>query len=155
MITKRPLVLILDDEIGLVEPVRDALEKQGCDVLIASDGAVGLGLVRSADPDAVIVDAGLNHLDGIEICRRLRAFSDASVLLLTARADEMESAVGQSVGADECLLKPVCPTELVTRVWALLRPHWLSSVALPTPERIAVLEAQEFAPVLEATAAEP
>jgi two-component system, OmpR family, alkaline phosphatase synthesis response regulator PhoP len=114
-------ILIVDDETNLVELVRSYLAQEGYSVLMAYDGPSGLELARGGRPDLVVLDVMLPGLDGVEVCRRLRTFSDAYVLMLTARAEEIDKIVGLSVGADDYLTKPFSPRELVARVKALLR----------------------------------
>jgi two-component system, OmpR family, alkaline phosphatase synthesis response regulator PhoP len=114
-------ILVVDDEQNLVELVRRYLEQDGFAVLAASDGLSALELVRAQQPDLIVLDLMLPGLDGIEVCRRLRQFSDAYVLMLTARAEEVDKIVGLSVGADDYLTKPFSPRELVARVKAMLR----------------------------------
>lgn len=118
---RRTTVLVVDDEQNLVELVRSYLEREHFKVLVARDGVSALELVRSAQPDLIVLDLMLPGLDGMEVCRRLRQFSDAYVLMLTARAEELDKIVGLSVGADDYLTKPFSPRELVARVWAMLR----------------------------------
>lgn len=120
----RPLILVVDDEPPIVGLVRGYLEREGYQVLTADDGLVALDRVREHHPDVVVLDLMLPGLDGLEVCQRLRTFSDAYVLMLTARAEEIDRVVGLSVGADDYLVKPFSPRELVARVRALLRrPH--------------------------------
>jgi two-component system alkaline phosphatase synthesis response regulator PhoP len=114
-------VLVVDDEQNLVELVRSYLEQDGFAVLTASDGLSALELVRTQQPDLIVLDLMLPGLDGLEVCRRLRQVSDAYVLMLTARAEEVDKIVGLSVGADDYLTKPFSPRELVARVKAMLR----------------------------------
>lgn len=114
-------VLIVDDEVNLVELVQGYLQREGFTVLTAFDGPAALELARTAQPDLIILDVMLPGLDGIEVCRRLRQFSDAYVLMLTARAEEIDKIVGLSVGADDYVTKPFSPRELVARVKAMLR----------------------------------
>jgi DNA-binding response OmpR family regulator len=116
-----PLALIVDDEPPIVELVRGYLERDGISVIVAEDGASALAAARAASPDVVILDLMLPGLDGLEVCRQLRTFSDAYVLMLTARSEEIDRVVGLSVGADDYLVKPFSPRELVARVRALLR----------------------------------
>lgn len=116
-----PAVLIVDDEPNLVELVRHYLEQEGFRVQTAADGPTGLAAARRDQPDLVILDVMLPGMDGVEVCRRLRQFSDAYVLMLTARAEETDKIVGLSVGADDYVTKPFSPRELVARVKALLR----------------------------------
>jgi len=131
-------VLVVDDEPGLVELIRGHLEREGYAVLTAFDGLTALDLVRAEQPDVVVLDLMLPGLDGVEVCRRLRAFSDAYVLMLTARAEEIDKIVGLSVGADDYLTKPFSPRELIARVRALLRrPRGGAGTApeMPPPQR--------------------
>ena len=117
----RPLALIVDDEPPIVELVRGYLERDGISVVVADDGFAALALARAESPDVVILDLMLPGLDGLEVCRQLRTFSDAYILMLTARSEEVDRVVGLSVGADDYLVKPFSPRELVARVRALLR----------------------------------
>jgi DNA-binding response OmpR family regulator len=114
-------ILVVDDEPNLVELVRGYLAREGYQVLTAADGPTALELARAHDPDLLVLDVMLPGLDGFEVCRRLRLFSDAYVLMLTARSEEVDAIVGLSVGADEYVTKPFSPRELVARVKALLR----------------------------------
>src|SRR5215469_1277171 len=114
-------ILVVDDEVALVELVRGYLEREQYEVLTTSDGRTALELARAAQPDLVVLDVMLPELDGIEVCRQLRQFSDAYVILLTARAEEIDKILGLTVGADDYLTKPFSPRELVARVKALLR----------------------------------
>lgn len=114
-------VLVVDDEAKLVELVQGYLRREGFQVLTALDGLTALDLVRANQPDLVVLDVMLPGIDGIEVCRRMRHFSDAYVLMLTARAEEIDKIVGLSVGADDYLSKPFSPRELVARVRAMLR----------------------------------
>lgn len=114
-------VLVIEDEPALGRLVRDYLTREGFEVAVATDGENGLRLIRELDPAVIILDIGLPRVDGLEVCRTLRRFSDAYVLMLTARGDEMDKIVGLSVGADDYLVKPFSPREVVARVRAMLR----------------------------------
>ena len=114
-------ILVVDDEANLVELVRDYLQREGYRVLVAGDGPTALDLARTQQPDLVVLDVMLPGLDGIEVCRRLRQFSDAYVVMLTSRAEEIDAIIGLSVGADDYVTKPFSPRELVARVKAHLR----------------------------------
>lgn len=118
---RAPRVLVVDDERPIVELVRGYLVREGMEVLIAHDGRAALEAVRHAAPDVVVLDLMLPGLDGLEVCRQLRAFSDAYVIMLTARSEEVDRVVGLSVGADDYLVKPFSPRELVARIRAMLR----------------------------------
>ena len=114
-------MLVVDGEPPIVDLVRGYLAREGYEVRAADDGREALESARSFDPDVVVLDVMLPGLDGVEVCRQLRTFSDAYVLMLTARGEEIDRVVGLSVGADDYLVKPFSPRELVARVKALLR----------------------------------
>ena len=117
----RPRILVVDDEPPIVALVTGYLTREGWDVSSVGDGLAAIDAVRASDPDVVVLDVMLPGLDGVEVCRRLRAFSSAYVLMLTARGEEIDRIVGLSVGADDYLVKPFSPRELVARIKALLR----------------------------------
>lgn len=123
-------ILVVDDETALVELVRSYLEREQYEVLTAADGRTALDLARAAGVDLVVLDVMLPVLDGIEVCRQLRQFSDAYVIMLTARAEEIDKILGLTVGADDYLTKPFSPRELVARIKALLRRPRQTSTAL-------------------------
>ncbi len=118
---RTPRVLIVDDEPPIVELVRGYLGRESFEVEAATDGPAAIEAVRAWQPDVVVLDVMLPGLDGIEVCRRIRTFSDAYVIMLTARGEEIDRIVGLTVGADDYLVKPFSPRELVARVKALLR----------------------------------
>ncbi|HLE59694.1 MAG TPA: response regulator transcription factor [Candidatus Limnocylindria bacterium] len=117
----RPRILVVDDEAAIVDLVRGYLVREGLEVQAAIDGLAAVAAVRESEPDVVILDLMLPGIDGIEVCRQIRTFSDVYVLMLTARSEEIDRVVGLSVGADDYLVKPFSPRELVARVKALLR----------------------------------
>ena len=124
METASPLrVLVVDDEPPIVGLVRGYLAREGWEVLAAADGNDALSIARDERPDVVVLDLMLPGLDGIEVCRQLRTFSDAFVIMLTARSEEVDKLVGLAVGADDYLTKPFSPRELVARIRAMLRRH--------------------------------
>ncbi len=116
-----PRVLVVDDEPPIVDLIRGYLVREAFEVVTAADGQAAIEAVRTLNPDVVILDVMLPGIDGIEVCRRIRAFSDAFVLMLTARGEEIDRVVGLTVGADDYLVKPFSPRELVARIKALLR----------------------------------
>jgi DNA-binding response OmpR family regulator len=120
-VLRMPTLLVVDDERSLVDLLRRYLEAEGFTVLTAYDGPSALDQIRTAQPDLVVLDVMLPGLDGIEVCRQLRRFSDAYVLMLTSKSQEIDKVVGLSVGADDYLTKPFSPRELVARVKAMLR----------------------------------
>jgi two-component system, OmpR family, alkaline phosphatase synthesis response regulator PhoP len=118
---QHPRVVVVDDEAPIRELVRSYLVRDGMEVFTAEDGASALEAIRRLSPDVVVLDLMLPGLDGIEVCRQLRTFSDAYVVMLTARDEEVDRIVGLSIGADDYMVKPFSPRELVARVRALLR----------------------------------
>ncbi|WP_175400074.1 response regulator transcription factor [Tsukamurella pseudospumae] len=114
-------VLVIEDEPALARLTREYLVRDGFDVTIAGDGEQGLALARELEPAVILLDIGLPRIDGLEVCRAVRSFSDAYVIMLTARGDELDRIVGLSVGADDYLVKPFSPREVVARVRAMLR----------------------------------
>jgi len=114
-------VLVVDDEQPIRLLVRGYLEAEGFEVLEVPDGPAAVAAARDARPDIIVLDVMLPGIDGVEACRQIRAFSDAYVLMLTARGEEIDRLVGLAVGADDYLVKPFSPRELVARVKALLR----------------------------------
>ncbi|MBF8290734.1 MAG: DNA-binding response regulator [Chloroflexi bacterium] len=129
----RPVVLIVDDEAPLVELIRGYLEREAWAVLAAADGSTALEVARRERPDVVILDLMLPGIDGIEVCRELRTFSDAYVLMLTSRAEELDKLVGLALGADDYLTKPFSPRELVARIKAVLRRPRRNSLSQAMP----------------------
>jgi len=126
-----PHILVVDDEPPIVELVRGYLAREGWSVVVAEDGAAALVAARRERPDVVVLDLMLPGLDGIEVCRQLRTFSDALVIMLTAKTEEVDKLVGLAVGADDYLAKPFSPRELVARIKALLRRSRASARPVP------------------------
>ena len=114
-------ILLVDDERPILDLVQGYLEREGFQVLAHEDGEAGLEAIRSWRPDVVVLDVMLPERDGFDVLREMRTFSDAYVIMLTARAEEVDRIVGLSVGADDYLVKPFSPRELVARIKALLR----------------------------------
>ncbi len=114
-------VLIVEDEPILVETLTYNLRRQGYEVLTAMDGLSALTLARQERPDLIVLDLMLPKLDGLEVCRILRQEMSIPILMLTARADEVDRVVGLEMGADDYLTKPFSMRELLARVKALLR----------------------------------
>jgi DNA-binding response OmpR family regulator len=131
-------VLVVDDEPSLVRAVAGYLVREGFEVITATDGEQAVELARRELPDVVVLDLMLPGLDGIEVCRVLRTFTDAYVIMLTARADEVDKLIGLSVGADDYLTKPFSPRELVARVRTMLRRPRIGSSAGAGPDGSAV-----------------
>ena len=119
-------VLVVDDEPAIVSTVSYTLRREGYDVLTASDGHAALGIAQRERPELMVLDLMLPGLDGLEVCRAIRAADSAHmrrmpILVLSARGDEVDRIVGLEVGADDYLTKPFSMRELVARVKAALR----------------------------------
>jgi two-component system alkaline phosphatase synthesis response regulator PhoP len=114
-------MLVVDDERKLLDLVEGYLKSEGFTVVTAMDGPSAVESARQLQPDLIVLDVMLPGFDGVEACRRIRQFSDAYVLMLTARGEELDKVVGLAVGADDYVTKPFSPRELVARVKAMLR----------------------------------
>jgi len=114
-------LLVVDDEQALASIVASYLSRAGFVTRVVHTGPEAVDEAREGDPDVIVLDLGLSGLDGIEVCRQIRTFSDCCILMLTARGDETERIVGLSVGADDYLVKPFSNRELVARVQTVLR----------------------------------
>ncbi len=142
-------VLVVEDTDEIRELVRTVLAKAGFDVRAVASGVECLEEVRRQPPDLIVLDLGLPDADGTEICRQVRAETACYVLMLTARAEEVDLLIGLAVGADGYMAKPFSPRELVARVQAMLRfPRTAAPVAPAEPaeesvRRFADLEVDE------------
>jgi DNA-binding response OmpR family regulator len=137
-------VLVVDDEKDIAALVRHHLEREGFQCLQAGDGPTALRLTRQHRPDLLILDLMLPGLDGLEVCRQLRRDAGTAripILMLTAKAEEVERVVGLEVGADDYVVKPFSPRELVARVKAILRRA--QGPPGPAVRRIGELEVNE------------
>jgi len=114
-------ILVVEDESRIARLVRDYLEHAGFEVLVAGDGEVALASARRSRPDLVVLDLGLPGRDGLDVARTLRQTSSVPIVMLTARGDEIDRVVGLELGADDYVVKPFSPKELVARVRAVLR----------------------------------
>jgi DNA-binding response OmpR family regulator len=114
-------VLVVEDEAPLAQLAAKYLQRDHHEVRIVPDGLQAVTHTREFDPDVIVLDLGLPGLDGLEVCRRVRQFSDCFIIMLTARDDEVDKLVGLSVGADDYHTKPFSPRELAARVNVLLR----------------------------------
>jgi two-component system response regulator MprA len=114
-------ILVVDDDPRIAAAVRRALIYEGYDVATAADGPAALAATRDRDPDLIVLDVMLPGLDGIDVCRRVRAGSDVPILMLTARDAVADRVVGLDAGADDYLVKPFAHEELLARVRTLLR----------------------------------
>jgi DNA-binding response OmpR family regulator len=125
-------ILIVDDEQRIIDLAQMYLEKEGYDVDSSTDGALAYDKIRAETPGLIVLDLMLPGMDGLEICRRVRAESDVPIIMLTARSDDIDKIVGLELGADDYLTKPFNPRELVARVKAILRRGGMGTRA-PAP----------------------
>ena len=115
------LILVVDDEPKIVRLARDYLEQGGFRVLSSGDGNDALDVARREKPDLVVLDLSLPGMDGFDVCRALRRDSNVPIIMLTARVEEADRLIGLQLGADDYVVKPFSPRELVARVRAILR----------------------------------
>lgn len=111
----------MDDEVPLTRVAASYLEREGFEVLIAHTGPDAVQMARDSKPDLLLLDVMMPGFDGIEVCRQVRQFSDAYVIILTARDQEIDKVLGLSMGADDYLIKPFSPREMIARIRAMLR----------------------------------
>ncbi len=114
-------ILVIEDELNIARVIQLYLEQANYMVLVARDGVAGLELHAREHPDLIILDLMLPALDGMEVCRRIRAWANTPILMLTARQGEEDRIAGLDLGADDYLVKPFSPREVVSRVKAILR----------------------------------
>ena len=121
-------ILVVDDEALLVKGIRFNLQHDGYEVITGSDGVEAVELARSQNPDLIVLDIMMPRLDGLEACSKIREFSNVPIILLTAKADDMDKLLGFDRGADDYLTKPFNVLELKARIRALLRRSGASAV---------------------------
>jgi len=114
-------VLVVEDEIEIARVVRDYLDNAGFEVIVVGDGGSAVASVRSVKPDLLVLDLGLPSRDGLDVAREIRRWSNTPIVMLTARDDETDRVVGLELGADDYVVKPFSPKELVARIRAVLR----------------------------------
>jgi DNA-binding response OmpR family regulator len=137
-------ILIIEDEDGIIHLLNLYLKDAGYDVVVAKDGADGLALHAREQPDLVILDIMLPAVDGFEVCRRIRAWSKTPILMLTARGSEDDRINGLELGADDYLVKPFSPREVVSRVRAILRRIGNAEEAKPVVSKPASTDILSF-----------
>lgn len=128
-----PRVMIVEDEPELAALVADYVRAAGLDAEVMVDGALALAAVRAAPPDLLVLDLMLPGLDGLALCRAVRAFSTLPIIMVTARVEEIDRLLGLETGADDYLCKPFSPRELVARVKAQLRRAGYATGSAPAP----------------------
>jgi DNA-binding response OmpR family regulator len=139
-----PRALVVDDAAENRMLVSALLIQQGFEVDQAADGAAAVQAAERTQPDLIVLDIGLPDIDGVEVCRRVRSFSDAHVLMLTAQDTELDKVVGFEAGADDYVTKPFSVAELVGRVKAVLRRAHRTSTAAPAVPAAATTTARTF-----------
>jgi DNA-binding response OmpR family regulator len=132
-------ILVVDDDANVSEVVERYLRREGFEVETVADGRVAVDRALADPPDLVVLDLMLPGLDGLEVCRRLRALAPVPVIMLTARGDESDRVIGLELGADDYVSKPFSPKELVARVRAVLR-RAKGPLAAPPPSGPVVFE---------------
>ena len=138
------LVLVVEDEVTLAETIELYLRHEGFRAERAADGERALELFRAARPDLVLLDLGLPKVDGMEVLRRIRAASDVPVVILTARAEEVDELLGLGMGADDYLVKPVSARKLLARVKVALRRSAPTAGEEPEVLRVGALEVDAY-----------
>jgi DNA-binding response OmpR family regulator len=141
-------ILVVDDEPEIARIVRDYLDAAGFGVTTAADGESALAAARAGRPDLVILDLGLPRRDGLDVLRELRRAGDVPVVVLTARGEETDRIVGLELGADDYVVKPFSPKELVARVRAILRR---ADVGAETSETIRIADLEIDVPRMRVT----
>ncbi len=116
-----PRILVVDDEPAVTDLLAYNLRKAHYDVLVAADGREGLRLARESAPDLIVLDLMMPEIDGLDVCRELRHTSQVPIIMLTARAEEVDRVVGLELGADDYVTKPFSVRELLARIKAVLR----------------------------------
>jgi len=122
--TEQQHIMVVEDDTSLARWITDYLESHGFLVTLATQGDIALELLRSDEPDAVVLDLNLPVVDGLEVCTRARAFYSNPIIMLTARDTDSDEVLGLETGADDYLAKPVKPTVLLARLRALLRRNF-------------------------------
>jgi DNA-binding response OmpR family regulator len=133
-------ILVVEDEARIARLVRDYLEHAGFEAVVVGDGDPSLATPRRSMPDLVVLDLGLPGRDGLDVARTLRRTSSVPIVMLTARGDETDRVVGLELGADDYVVKPFSPKELVARVRAVLRRTQAARAGGPEVLRVADVE---------------
>jgi two-component system alkaline phosphatase synthesis response regulator PhoP len=120
-------ILVVDDELDIVKVVRAYLEQSGFRVITATDGQQALAMFRHEQLDLIVLDLNLPKMDGLDVCRAIRRESNVPIIMLTARVEETDRLIGLEIGADDYIVKPFSPREVVARVRTVLRRSALSA----------------------------
>ncbi len=118
---QRPVILLVEDEEAITEPLAEALDREGFDPRVAGTAREALESARSAQPDLVLLDIGLPDGSGLDVCRELRRDAEVPIIMLTARGSEADRVAGLELGADDYVVKPFSAREVAARVRAVLR----------------------------------
>ncbi|MBQ3602925.1 MAG: response regulator transcription factor [Clostridia bacterium] len=127
-------ILIVDDDTNICELLRLYIEKEGYNVIIANDGASAVKIFREQQPDLMLLDIMLPKLDGWQVCREVRKFSDKPIIMLTAKGETFDKVLGLELGADDYVVKPFDTKEVVARIKAVLRRSGGASAAAAVQE---------------------
>jgi DNA-binding response OmpR family regulator len=136
-------ILVVDDELDIVKVVRAYLEQSGFRVITAADGEQALVTFRHEKPDLIVLDLNLPKLNGLDVCRTIRRDSNVPIIMLTARVEEADRLIGLEIGADDYIVKPFSPREVVARVRTVLR----RSTSVPEQPTLITLGALTIDPV--------
>ncbi|HZG79382.1 MAG TPA: response regulator transcription factor [Brevibacillus sp.] len=132
-------ILVVDDEVSIVKLLQFNLEKSGYEVVTAFDGMQALDMVKSEQPDFIILDLMLPKMDGMDVCKTLRQEKILTpILMLTAKDDELDKIIGLELGADDYLTKPFSPREVIARVKAILRRIQVTPEVAASPEHLVI-----------------
>ncbi len=137
---RQPRVLLVEDETSIAEPFAQALARSGFQPVLAGTAGEALRLAREQAPDVVLLDLTLPDRDGLDVCRELRRDSTVPIIMLTARGTVTDRVVGLELGADDYVVKPFAPGEVVSRIRAILRRTGGAGAPEPAPSRIEVGE---------------
>ncbi|MHA3702287.1 response regulator [Jatrophihabitans sp. YIM 134969] len=149
----RPVALVVEDDEAVASLLTETLSQADFDVHRSANGRDAITAVAEVDPDLVTLDLNLPDLDGVEVCRRIRQSSDAYIVMLSARAEEVDRLIGLEIGADDYLTKPFSPREVRARVLAMLRRPRREKAEAPVPAAAAA--ATEIPGMLPTPAASP
>lgn len=120
---KKPLILVIDDDKNIAEVIRLYLQKEQYDVVVAHDGHQGIEMFKNKTPDLVLLDIMLPVISGWDVCKKLRSISNTPIIMLTAKDDTFDKVLGLELGADDYIVKPFEPKELIARIKAVLRRY--------------------------------
>lgn len=145
VVTDAVSILVIEDAPEFRQLLDAVLAGEGYAVSVATDGTSGVELAREVMPDVIVLDLGLPDIDGIEVCRQMREFTDAYIVMLTGRTDEVDRLLGLTTGADDYMTKPFSPRELVARIQVLMRrPRSGAAPAAAAPKAANLITAGEI-----------